>query len=145
VVQRSNSSGSSHCMIRRLDRRRLAFVRAPALGAGGLRFNSGCPDQYFQCVVDCTPQKSAFSATAALYLVGVECLQLLTRSLQFSLQSIWETTRAGAAGLLGDISEYFRRTGKSFLRSSICTGREDLSRRGAGYFTATPKKLYLYI
>jgi hypothetical protein len=73
------------------------------LGAGGLEFKSPRPDQYLQRVVDRGPEKSGFSATAAMCVVGAGCAQLLRRSLHFSLQPIREATRT--VGLLGDISK----------------------------------------
>ena len=46
-------------------------------------------------------------------------------------------------GLMGEISEYFSLTGRPLLRSGICTGHKELSRTDAGYFVATPRKIYL--
>jgi hypothetical protein len=69
-------------------------------------------------------------------------VQLLTRSLQFSLQSILGTKGAIDSGLMGDISVYFLCTGRALPRRGICTGDKDLSRT-AGYFIAIPRKIHI--
>ena len=59
------------------------------MGAGGLRFKSGRPDHSSPQVDGSGFEESGFSAEAAYLLVVAECIRLLMRSLQYSLQSVF--------------------------------------------------------